>query len=102
MSSRATNITAPTRNRVAICCARLRVNPSRLASISRASSRGSVRYRFGTPVTGGNGRGPTIEGAVVLSITCTTESAELFGVTEAGETVQVDSEGAPEQANAID
>ena len=44
----------------------------------------------------------SIEGAVVLSVTCTTEAAEPLGVTEAGESVHVDSEGAPEQANAID
>ena len=63
-----------------------------------------VRYGFGPPVTGGEdrGRGLSIEGAVVLSVTCTTEAAEPFGVTEAGESVHVDSEGAPEHANAID
>src|SRR2546427_7272418 len=37
-----------------------------------------------------------------LSVTCTTEAAEPFGVTEVGATVHVDSEGAPEQVNAID
>jgi hypothetical protein len=49
---------------------------------------------------GGSVRGPIIEGAVVVTLAVNAEATVPFGVTEAGEAVQLAKDGAPLQLSA--